>query len=137
VTNELRFERWGAGVAGVFGGAKGAFQAIHALCEAGFTRTWIGFFVPARNDEAATVLDAEWEGDPIEALGVFPMRDGRQRSLQEVLQHHGISAATASHLDRTAPEIVVIVDAPHLGNEAASLLTAYGGRLAEPQSSSE
>jgi hypothetical protein len=124
--------RWEIGVAGAFAGTKSAFQAIHALREAGFTRTWVGFFKGAPDDETATVLDAEWEGDPHEALGVFPMRDGEQRPLQEALRRVGVPEASAQCLDRSvpAPAIVVVVDATLLWfDKAASLLKAYGGHL--------
>jgi hypothetical protein len=130
--NDTRSGCWEGGVAGVFGYAKDAFRAIHALREAGFMRAWIGFFERASDNGPYAALDAEWEGDPSEAHGVFPMREGQGRTLVDVLRSRGVPAATAYHLARTvpAPTIIVVVDAPERSARAVSLLTTHGARRA-------
>jgi hypothetical protein len=85
--DDNRFLVWQLGIAAAFVNAKSAFQAIHALHAIGLTRTWLGLCLPVPNRNSA-LLDAEWEGNPFEAFGVFPMRDGQKRSLREALQRH-------------------------------------------------
>jgi hypothetical protein len=135
VNDKRSFSEWKLGVACAFVSAQSAFRALQALCAVGLNQTWIGFFRPARHGETVAVLDAEWEGDPRETPGIFPLREGRQRSLHEALRKRGVPAAEMQHLKRTIPPwgIVVIVDADQRSEEARAVLAECGGRLASPR----
>lgn len=119
------------GIAASFRGAKNAFRAIRMLHKAGMTRTWIGFFHPS-SGETAAVLDIEWEGDPFEARGVFPMRDGLRRPIQETLQRQGVPKVEARSFQGMLGSrgIVVVVNAGPRFDEARAVLLASGGQLA-------
>ena len=114
--------------------AKSAFGAIRALHAAGLTRTWLGFFRTASSGESVPVLDTDWEGDPFGALGVFPMRDGRQRPLADALRRRGVPRSDARYFERTAPSagtVMVVVDANGRVAEARAILAERGARLAK------
>ena len=124
--------KWKVGVACTFVTAKQAFEAVHAVYEVGLNRAWVGFFRsrPDRNSKA--VLESQWEGDSRTTSGVFPLRDGRQQSLDEALQCRGVSAPEIQYFKQTVPPqgIVLIVEADSRPDVARAVLEGCGGRLA-------
>jgi len=130
VDDGLSVSQWQVGVAGAFASPKSAFSALQALCAVGIQRAWVGFFRSSRSETVA-VLDSEWEGDPRGMSGVFPLRDGRERSLPEALKQRGLSDAEIEDFERAVPPqaIVVVVDAGGRPEQARAVLTRCGGRL--------
>jgi len=123
---------WRLGIVGAFMSVKPAFDAIHELHVVGLSRTWLGFFQLSTNTGGTATLDAEWEGDPLDAEGVFTMRNGLQHPLSDSLRRRGVPAAAAFRFTRYGPPqgIVVVVDAKDRVDEATGILARHGGRLA-------
>lgn len=132
VDGKLSVSQWQVGVACAFANPKSAFSALHALCAVGIQRAWVGFFRSSPRSETVAVLDSEWEGDPRDMSGVFPLRDGRERSLPEALKQRGLSGAEIENFERAVPPevIVVVVDASGRSEQARAVLARCGGRLA-------
>ncbi len=127
---------WEFGIVGGFATAKNAFSALHALHAKGWNRTWIGFFRIAPNGGEGPVVDVEWEGNPFDALGVFPMCDGGRRPLREALSRRGVPQEEARSFERIVASgsiVLVVVDANGRIDEGRAILAAHGARLAHPR----
>jgi hypothetical protein len=125
------FFRMAARVVAAFVRTKPAFDAIAALHVAGLKRTWIGFYGADQGTLGRPVLYSEWEGDPLDAQGIFPMRDGLKCPLSECLRRRGVPVVVADRFERDGSlhGIVVVVDAKARIDDAKSILALWGARL--------